>query len=79
MSSAVCGAPSPARRLNGPFPHHPLHIFRIYVSARAWDSAPESEWVANEMRRDTNQLRQNDTSELSNRGFVIKVNRLLRL
>jgi hypothetical protein len=33
----------------------------IYVSARAWDSAPESEWVANEMRRDTNQLRQNDT------------------
>ncbi|MGD8730227.1 MAG: DUF5916 domain-containing protein, partial [Gemmatimonadota bacterium] len=33
----------------------------IYVSARNWDSAPESEWVANEMRRDTNQLRQNDT------------------
>ncbi len=33
----------------------------IYVAARAWDSAPESEWVANEMRRDTNQLRQNDT------------------
>ena len=33
----------------------------IYVSARVWDSAPESEWVANEMRRDTNQLRRNDT------------------
>ena len=33
----------------------------VYVSARNWDSAPESEWVANEMRRDTNQLRQNDT------------------
>ncbi|SVE45371.1 uncharacterized protein METZ01_LOCUS498225, partial [marine metagenome] len=33
----------------------------IYVSARVWDSAPESDWVANEMRRDTNQLRQNDT------------------
>ncbi len=33
----------------------------IYVSARNWDSAPESEWVANEMRRDTNQLRQNQT------------------
>lgn len=33
----------------------------IYVSARCWDSAPPSEWVANEMRRDTNQLRQNDT------------------
>ena len=33
----------------------------IYVAARCWDSAPPSEWVANEMRRDTNQLRQNDT------------------
>lgn len=33
----------------------------VYVSARIWDSAPESEWVANEMRRDTSQLRQNDT------------------
>ncbi|MEO2195248.1 MAG: DUF5916 domain-containing protein [bacterium] len=33
----------------------------VYVSARVWDSAPESQWIANEMRRDTNQLRQNDT------------------
>ena len=33
----------------------------VYVSARVWDSAPESRWVANEMRRDTRQLRQNDT------------------
>ena len=33
----------------------------VYVSGRIWDSAPESEWVANEMRRDTNQLRDNDT------------------
>ena len=32
----------------------------IYVGARVWDSAPPSEWVANEMRRDANQLRQND-------------------
>ena len=32
----------------------------IYVSARVWDSAPPSEWVANEMRRDTQQLRNND-------------------
>ena len=32
----------------------------VYVSARVWDSAPEREWVANEMRRDTYQLRQND-------------------
>jgi hypothetical protein len=33
----------------------------IYVSARCWDSAPPDKWIANEMRRDTNQLRQNDT------------------
>ena len=33
----------------------------LYVAARVWDSAPPSEWVANEMRRDTRQLRQNDT------------------
>ena len=33
----------------------------VYVSARVWDSAPASQWVANEMRRDTSQLRQNDT------------------
>ena len=33
----------------------------IYVAARIWDSAPPSEWVANELRRDTRQLRQNDT------------------
>ena len=32
----------------------------IYVSAKCWDSAPESQWVANEMRRDGNQIRQND-------------------
>ena len=33
----------------------------IYVSGRVWDSAPPSEWVANEMRRDTTQLRDNDS------------------
>jgi hypothetical protein len=33
----------------------------IYVSARVWDSAPASQWVANEMRRDTSQLRDNDS------------------
>ncbi len=33
----------------------------IYVTARVHDSAPENQWVANEMRRDTSQLRQNDT------------------
>ena len=33
----------------------------LYISARCWDSAPPERWVANELRRDTNQLRQNDT------------------
>ena len=32
----------------------------IYVSCRCWDSEPEEKWIANELRRDTNQLRQND-------------------
>ena len=32
----------------------------IYVAGRVWDSAPPSAWVANEMRRDTRQLIQND-------------------
>lgn len=32
----------------------------LYVSCRCWDSAPPEKWVANELRRDTNQLRQND-------------------
>ena len=33
----------------------------VYVSARIWDSAPPAAWVANEMRRDTRQLRDNDS------------------
>jgi hypothetical protein len=32
----------------------------IYMSARLWDSAPPERWISNELRRDTNQLRQND-------------------
>ncbi|HUR35333.1 MAG TPA: DUF5916 domain-containing protein, partial [Vicinamibacterales bacterium] len=32
----------------------------IYVSCRCWDSSPPDKWIANELRRDTNQLRQND-------------------
>ena len=32
----------------------------IYVSARCWDSTPPERWIVNELRRDTNQLRQND-------------------
>ena len=37
----------------------------VYVSARVWDSAPESDWIANEMQRDSFQLIQNDTFSLS--------------
>jgi len=32
----------------------------LYVSARCWDTAPESEWVANEMRRDGTGIINND-------------------
>jgi hypothetical protein len=32
----------------------------MYVAARLWDSLPPDQWIANELRRDTNQLRQND-------------------
>ena len=33
----------------------------MYVAARCWDSAPPSEWAANDLRRDSNQLRENDS------------------
>jgi len=32
----------------------------MYVTCRCWDSAPPGEWIVNELRRDTNGLRQND-------------------
>ena len=32
----------------------------LYVSARCWDSAPESRWVVNEMRRDSFNIVQNE-------------------
>ncbi|MGE0448185.1 MAG: DUF5916 domain-containing protein [Vicinamibacterales bacterium] len=32
----------------------------IYVCGRLWESAPPEQWTANELRRDTAQLRQND-------------------
>ena len=32
----------------------------MYVACRCWDSAMPDKWIANELRRDTNQLRQND-------------------
>ena len=55
----------------------------IYVSARCWDSAPPGKWTANEYRRDTNGLRQNDTFGVSfdtffdrQNGFVLYTNPL---
>ena len=38
----------------------------LYVAARAWDAAPESEWVVNEMRRDSLNILHNE-----NIGFLI--------
>ena len=32
----------------------------IYVAAKCYDTAPPEKWIANELRRDTNQMRQND-------------------
>jgi len=32
----------------------------IYISAKLYDTAPPDKWIANELRRDTNQMRQND-------------------
>ena len=32
----------------------------VYVAARVWDSAPEGDWVANEMRRDSPSIESND-------------------
>jgi hypothetical protein len=32
----------------------------IYVTGKCYDSAPPEQWTANELRRDTSQLRQND-------------------
>jgi Domain of unknown function (DUF5916) len=32
----------------------------MYVSCRCWDSAPPDQWIANELRRDTGGLRNND-------------------
>ena len=32
----------------------------VYVAARCWDSAPEDQWIANEMQRDAFQLINND-------------------
>jgi hypothetical protein len=52
----------------------------IYVAARCWDSAPESRWVANEMRRDnTNVVRNENVAVLFDtyydhrNGFVFEL------
>ena len=43
----------------------------MYVAARCWDQAPPEQWIANELRRDTNQMRNND-------HFGVGVRHLLR-
>ena len=55
----------------------------IYVACRCWDSEPEDKWIANELRRDTNQLRENDQIGVSfdtfydrRSGFVFYTNPL---
>ena len=53
----------------------------LYVTARCWDSAPESRWVANEMRRDNTTILQNeqigillDTFYDRRNGVVLNIN-----
>ncbi len=53
----------------------------VYVSARNWDSAPESQWIANEMQRDSFQLINNDSFSVGfdtfydrRNGFIFMVN-----
>lgn len=55
----------------------------IYVTARCWDSAPPDQWVANDYRRDSFQMKQNDTFGVSfdtfldrRNGFVFYTNPL---
>ena len=33
----------------------------LYISGKCYESVPPEQWTANELRRDTSQLRQNDT------------------
>ena len=55
----------------------------VYVSARCWDSAPESQWSVNEMRRDSFNVVQNDavgflfdTFYDRRNGIILNVNAL---
>ena len=49
----------------------------VYVSARAWDSAPESEWVVNEMRRDSTNLLRNEGVHISFDTFYDRRNNVI--
>jgi len=48
----------------------------IYISARCYDRAPTSQWVANEMRRDVIQLRNNDSFSVMLDAFYDRRNGL---
>ena len=37
----------------------------VYVAARLWDTAPEAQWIANDMRRDSFQIINNDTFQVA--------------
>ena len=52
----TAGAPSTERTEAWVF----FDATNLYVAARVWDSVPESEWVVNEMRRDSVNLAQNE-------------------
>ena len=49
----------------------------IYVSVRAWDSAPESQWIVNEMRRDNFAILQNEGIQLSFDTFYDRRNAVI--
>ena len=49
-----------SRRRNGPKPGCFFEEDNVYVAARLWDSAPESRWIVNEMRRDSFNILQNE-------------------
>jgi TolB-like protein len=51
----------------------------IYVSVRVWDSAPESEWVVNEMRRDSFTVMQNENIGFAFDTFYDRRNNILFL
>ena len=55
----------------------------IYIAARCWDTAPPDKWVANDYRRDSFEMKQNDTFGLSldtfndqRNGFIFYTNPL---